>query len=113
MRFILLACVLTVAVAAAEPGSPRNAVRPQLEQALKTFRTEGPKGWSFTQTTRGEGHSRVERYDAAQPEFDRWTLLQEDDPAAEADATLSQGTFPVGSECAKKIARPYKFKEAW
>src|SRR6186713_3340821 len=79
MRFILLACVLTVAVAAAEPAVPLNAVRPQLEQALKTFRTEGPKGWSFTQTTRGEGHSRVERYDAAQPEFDRWTLLQEDD----------------------------------
>ena len=56
-----------------------DAVRPLLGEALKTFRTEGPKGWSFTQTSRGEGHSRVERYDAAQPEFDRWTLLQQDD----------------------------------
>lgn len=38
------------------------------------------------------------------------TLLQQDDPAAEADPGLSQGAFPVGSECAKRIARPYKFK---
>jgi hypothetical protein len=38
------------------------------------------------------------------------TLLTQDDPAAIADDTLSQGCFPVGSECAKRIDRPYKFK---
>jgi hypothetical protein len=81
MRFIIVACILTAAAAAAEPSSPLQAIRPLLDEALKTFRTEGPKGWSFTQTTRGEDHSRVERYDAAQPEFDRWTLLQQDDRA--------------------------------
>jgi hypothetical protein len=30
----------------------------------------------------------------------------------EDEARLSQGCFPVGSECAKKIARPFKFKMA-
>lgn len=28
----------------------------------------------------------------------------------EYDEVLDQGCFPVGSECAKRIARPYKFK---
>ena len=30
--------------------------------------------------------------------------------SADYDATLDQGAFPVGSECAKKIHRPFKFK---
>lgn len=55
--------------------------------ALSTFRTEGPKGWSFTQTTEGDGRSRVERFDAAQPEFARWTLLQENGRAPTEDET--------------------------
>lgn len=87
MRFLLftIVCFAATAARAAEPASALDAVRPALEEALKTFRTEGPKGWSFTQTTRGDGRSRVERYDARQPEFDRWTLLQQDDrvPTAE------------------------------
>lgn len=66
------------------PGS-LEAVRPVLAEALKTFRTEGPKGWSFTQTTEGDGHSRVERYNAARPEFDRWILLQQDGRAPTDD----------------------------
>ena len=89
MRFFLLACILTVSVAAAEPPASIASIRPALEEALKSFRTEGPKGWSFTQTTRGDGHSRKERYNAAQPEFDRWTLLQEDDRTPTTDE--SQG----------------------
>ena len=48
------------------------------EAALKEFRAEGAFGWSFTQTTDGGGQSRVERFDAAQPEFNRWTLLKQD-----------------------------------
>ena len=71
--FVTLAAIQAVAAA----GAP-DSVQALLEQSLKTFRTEGPKGWSFTQTTEGDGQSRVERYNAAQPEFDRWTLLQQD-----------------------------------
>jgi hypothetical protein len=85
MRFLVLLCLATVMGFAAEPTHSLDAIRPMLDGALKTFRTEGPKGWSFTQTTHAEGRSRVERYDAAQPEFNRWTLLQQDDrpPTAE------------------------------
>lgn len=77
MRLLLLLCALAVSSFAAAP--------PALETALAAFRTDGPRGWSFTQTTAGDGHRRVERYDAAQPEFNRWTLLQEDGHAATPD----------------------------
>jgi hypothetical protein len=60
---------------------------PELQQALANFRTDGPKGWSFTQTTRGGGHSRIERFEAARPEFERWTLVQQDDREPTADET--------------------------
>lgn len=79
MRFLLLMLLATVGAAAATPSRTLQEVQPVLEEALQAFRTEGPKGWSFTQTTRGDGHSRVERYDATRPEFERWTLLQQDD----------------------------------
>jgi hypothetical protein len=49
-----------------------------LEEALSTYRAEGPQGWSFTQKTVGDGHSRVERRNAAKPDFERWSLLEED-----------------------------------
>lgn len=82
MRFFLLICsvaCLAVAGRAADPSpTTSESVPPMLAEALKRFRMEGPRGWSFTQTTVAEGHSRVERYDAAQPDFSRWTLLQED-----------------------------------
>jgi hypothetical protein len=66
-------------------GAGLAAPAPELKEALKTFRTDGPKGWSFTQTTRGGGHSRVERLNAARPEFDRWTLVLQDDRAPTED----------------------------
>ncbi len=59
-------------------SSALAAVPPALEAALKTFRADPPKGWSFTQTTVGEGKSTVERSDASRPEFERWSLLQKD-----------------------------------
>lgn len=77
MRFLFLLCALASAALAAVPA--------ELAAALKTFRTDAPRGWSFTQTTEGDGHSRVERYDAAQPEFDRWTLLKQDGRAVTAE----------------------------
>lgn len=63
----------------------RSAADPALEAALKSFRTEGPKGWSFTQTTEADGQSRVEHHDAAQPAFARWSLVQVDGRAPTAD----------------------------
>ncbi len=75
MRFFLLLGWLTaVAALPAGPSPADDGSRAALEAALKTFRTDGPKGWSFTQTTTSGGQSRVERFDAAQPEFARWTL---------------------------------------
>ena len=78
MRVLLLLCLFVLTSGRAQTSAASAGVRADIEQALKTFRTEGPKGWSFTQTTEGEGHSRVERYDASKPEFDRWTLLKQD-----------------------------------
>jgi hypothetical protein len=45
---------------------------------LKTFRTDPPKGWSYTQSTSEGDKSLVERYDATRPEFERWTILHKD-----------------------------------
>lgn len=84
MRFLFI--ILFVCAVANVPAAETPAAIPSvLEETLKSFRTEGPKGWSFTQTTHGDGHSRVERYDAAQPEFNRWTLLQQDGRAPTED----------------------------
>ena len=70
MRFLFLLCMTASATLANVP--------PDLASALKTFRTDAPRGWSFTQTTHAQGQSRVEHFDAARPEFDRWTLLTQD-----------------------------------
>ena len=70
MRLLVLSCVVCSGLFAAVP--------PELTEALKNFRGDPPKGWSFTQTTAGEGKSTVERCDAAKPEFDRWTLIRKD-----------------------------------
>ncbi len=70
MRFLLLFCSLIRLVHAAVP--------PDLDAALKAFRGDPPRGWSYTQTTSAEGKSTVERYDASRPEFDRWKLVQKD-----------------------------------
>lgn len=65
----LLFCVLT--------GAAFAAVPPELDDALKAFRADPPPGWSFTQTTTAEGKSTVEQCDAAQPDFNRWSLVQQ------------------------------------
>jgi hypothetical protein len=61
------------------------AVPPALDAALKNFRGEAPRGWSYTQTTTAEGKSTVERHDASKPEFERWSLVQKDGRAPTAD----------------------------
>ena len=70
MRFLLL---LWLAGATLFAAAPR-----ELASALEHFRSDPPRGWSFTQTTSAEGKSTVERYDATRPEFDRWSLVQKD-----------------------------------
>ncbi|GAB1488853.1 hypothetical protein MASR2M8_13010 [Opitutaceae bacterium] len=60
-------------------------IPPELATALADFRTEGPKGWSFTQTTESEGKSLVEVFDPAKPDFQRWTLVRKDGHEPTAD----------------------------
>ena len=76
MRLLLL-LVLPSAIAFAAPP-------PELTAALANFRSEPPRGWSFTQTTSAAGKSTVERHDATKPEFNRWSLLQKDGRAPTA-----------------------------
>ena len=80
MRFFLFLCALVASAHAAVPA--------ELAAALKTFRTDAPRGWSFTQTTEAEGKSRIERYDAGKPEFDRWTLLKQDNQSPTDDEQI-------------------------
>ncbi len=80
VAFLLLAVALPLSSALAS-----DEVRPQLLAALETFRTEGPRGWSFTQTTESGDQRRVERFDPAQPEFTRWSLLELDGRAPTPD----------------------------
>jgi hypothetical protein len=77
MRFFFLLCALATSALAAAP--------PDLAKALENFRSDPPRGWSFTQTTNAEGKSTVERSDAAKPEFDRWSLVQKDGHAPSAE----------------------------
>lgn len=65
-------------------SSATAAVPAALETALKKFRSDPPPGWSYTQTTRSDGRSTVERCEAAKPEFARWSLVQKDGRAPTA-----------------------------
>lgn len=67
--------------------SASAAVPPDLDAALKSFRADAPRGWSYTQTTTAAGKSTVERHDAARPAHDRWSLVQKDGRAP-TDAEL-------------------------
>jgi hypothetical protein len=68
------------------------AVPPALDAALKNFRADPPRGWSYTQTTAAQGESTVERYDATKPEFERWSLVQKNGrtPTAGETATYNE-----------------------
>jgi hypothetical protein len=79
MRLLLLFIFTSAFIRAAAPA--------ELSAALSAFKTEPPAGWSFTQTSSGAGKSTVERFDAAKPEFERWTLLQQDGRTPTADET--------------------------
>ena len=85
LRSIFLFAVAHVAIA---------ALPPEYAAICEGFQTQNPKGWSFTQTTSAEGKTLVEHYDAAQPEFSRWTLVSENGrPPSEAEAQAYREKF--------------------
>lgn len=73
MRLVVLLASLSLCFAC---SSRANDTRARFEEALQTFRTDGPRGWSFTQTSESGTERRVERFDASKPEFLRWTLVE-------------------------------------
>jgi hypothetical protein len=70
-----------------------------LASALKDFRADGPKGWSYTQTTVAGPESLVEHFDAGRPDFQRWTLLRKNGLAPTPDElqTYNEGRIPRAS----------------
>ncbi len=67
--------------AAALPGN--------LAGALEAFRSDGPKGWGYTQLTTAGGESLEETFDPARPEPDRWSLVAKDGrPPTEAELKI-------------------------
>jgi hypothetical protein len=77
MLRLLLTCLVALPVSASLP--------PDLAAVCSSFQSQNPKGWSFTQTTSAAGRTLVEHYDAAQPEFNRWTLRSENGRAPDAE----------------------------
>ena len=77
MRLFAVLFILALALPHAQSAAPDDT-RTQLLAALKSFRTDGPRGWSFIQISESGRARRVERFDAAQPAFSRWTLLEID-----------------------------------
>lgn len=92
----LPACAPSPDGAAAENFGPLLSVLPpELTHAIDHFRAEGPKGWAFTQTTRGGGKERVERYDPRHRGAARWTLISEKGVApTEAEQQRYRDTRP-------------------
>ncbi len=86
MLRLFLLLLATVPVTASLP--------PELTAICHEFQAQNPKSWSFTQTTTAEGRTLVEHYDAAQPDFNRWTLLEENgQPPTEEQAREYQQKF--------------------
>jgi hypothetical protein len=78
-KLILLIPLLAAAGLRAAP------LPPELAAALKNFRADGPKGWSFNQETTAGSESLLEHFDPAEPEARRWTLLKKNGRAPTAD----------------------------
>ncbi|MFH1496426.1 MAG: hypothetical protein ABII82_01250 [Verrucomicrobiota bacterium] len=74
LPMLFRACSLFLVFTAACLG----AIPPELQSALDAFRADGPRGWAYTQTTRSEKHSMVERYDPIVRAPFSWKLLQKD-----------------------------------
>jgi len=85
---------ITVVLLFVSLGLPALWAQPseKLQAALDDFRTEGPKGWAFTQSSRSTEFSRVETFDPLKPSHLQWDLVLEDDqtPSAKILETYRQ-----------------------
>lgn len=82
------------------------APSPELATALATFRTEGPKGWAFTQTSTSPDRSRVETYNPLAASHLRWSLITENGttPSAETlESYRQQQTRRTGGQTAPNV----------
>lgn len=103
MRRVLLLAGLAAVLAS---FACATAVPPELDAALKDFRTEGTFGWAFTQKTESENKSLVEHYDPSKPEVLRWTLMQNDGRSPTEKETKDyreQQTRRTGGETAPNV----------
>jgi len=62
-----------------------ESLPPDFAAVLQDFRADGPKGWSYTQTTVAGNESLVEHFNPAEPDFQRWTLVRKDGRAPTPD----------------------------
>ena len=88
---------------------------PELREALDSFRTEGPKGWAFTQTTVSTDRSRVESFDPLQNYHLKWTLVAENgvEPTeAELSTYRQQQTRRSGGETAPNVKEQMDYESA-
>jgi len=87
-------------------GSRAEPVPAELRAVLKSYQSEGTRGWAFTQTTEGAGHRLVERFDPRLAEFHRWTLVEKDGRApspAETKTYNEQQTRRTRGETAPNV----------
>jgi hypothetical protein len=108
LRLVGLGLMLSIWTAKAAPS-------PELAAALAEFRTEGPKGWAYTQATSSPERSRVESFDPLQPYHLKWTLVAENDapPSESEQATYrQQHTRRSGGETAPNVKEQMDYETA-
>jgi len=91
------------------------AVSLELKTALDSFRTEGPKGWAFTQSTSSPDKSRIEKFDPLQDFHVKWTLVSENGvpPTAEETSTYrQQQTRRSGGNTAPNVKEQMDYETA-
>ncbi len=99
VRTIFLFALFPTAMAWAQPS-------PQFLAALEDFRTEGPKGWAFTQTSVSTERSRVETYDPLTASHLRWNLITENGetpPSSTLENYRQQQTRRTGGNTAPNV----------
>jgi hypothetical protein len=110
-RLLLLSLFLHFTVAASLSAELPVALR----EALESFRTEGPKGWAFTQTTRSPERSRVETFDPRQDFHLKWTLVTENDvppTTTELETYRQQQTRRSGGATAPNVKEQMDYSTA-
>lgn len=103
IRFRLIAAILLasfgVQLAFGQPSA-------ELQAALDDFRTEGPKGWAFTQTSKSVEFDRVETFDPLRPAHLQWDLILENGAppdASDLETYRQQQTRRTGGNTAPNV----------